>query len=78
MAEPRRTAKGPLKKVVSDFWEDVDVFGRIIQRHMERLECGHVIRVRTDCFGEFYSARRRCSECYKELHTVPTRMISIA
>ena len=67
MATPRRTAKGPLRLVVDDFWQEEKFETFTLRRHVERLECGHIIRVRTDIYGEFYSARRRCGECKKEM-----------
>lgn len=66
--KPRRTAKGPLRVVIEDYFDEVEVFGRKIYRHVKKLECGHIQRVRTDMYGGFHSYRRRCGECYRLIH----------
>jgi hypothetical protein len=60
--------KGPLRKVVREFSiEHQNIVGGIsygvTYRHFEELECGHVIRPRSDFYGEYYAYRRRCTEC---------------
>jgi hypothetical protein len=49
--------KRPLRKVIETFTDPV--YGIL----RERLECGHVINTKSDCFGHYYAARRRCFKC---------------
>ncbi len=61
---PRKTAKGPLRKVVREFSKERHVYMLgIVYDHYEELECGHVMRPRKDIHGEYFASRRRCSQC---------------
>lgn len=68
----KRPVRGPLRKVLGN----VIVTYRIVirkgteteEKHehpasYELLECGHIQMVKQDIYGEYYSPRRRCSQC---------------
>ena len=59
--------KGPLRKVIDEFTtHHQDTMGVKHQRYWERLECGHVVRVKTDMFGETNAYKRRCKQCLEQ------------
>lgn len=61
--------KGPLRKVVETKMVDSGIAlgtGGNLMVAKEVLECGHQQRILKDCFGEFYSYRRRCGKCLPE------------
>ena len=68
MRRGQKVRCGPLRKVVRD-WTKIEIiespYGgtREWPRHMETLECGHEQTVRKDCFGEYYTEKRRCPKC---------------
>lgn len=59
-----QTNSYPLRKVVRRFYEDLDAGNGITARvPREELECGHVMRPRSDHYGETNAYRRRCRRC---------------
>lgn len=46
--------------------EYVNDFGETPQVRKERLECGHLINIKQDIYGETNAYRRRCRDCRKE------------
>ena len=52
----------PLRKIVEEFSEQKG----LIEIAMERLECGHAIRRKSDLFGVTNAYKRRCQQCYAE------------
>lgn len=54
--------KYPLRKVVErDVRGD---YNDIPNRRLNLLECGHKIPCATDFYGQIFSAKQRCRECY--------------
>lgn len=60
------TRKGPLRKVISESTQYIQVGSRDVPQNVEHLECGHIQRVPTDMYGEYYAERRRCRQCYRD------------
>lgn len=68
MPRSKKPVSGPLRKVLGNVlvtWRMVARPGTAYEHlnSYELLECGHIQRVRSDIFGEYYSPRRRCSQC---------------
>ena len=61
----RRTGNcGPLRKVISRTTERYELpSGYVAYLECEVLECGHVIRIKQDIYGETNAYRRRCKQC---------------
>lgn len=61
----REVAKQPLRRVLREVNRRIpntDYF------HIgELLECGHVVRIKTDWIGETTAERRRCRKCAQDL-----------
>lgn len=61
--------RNPLRRVVErttrEVWVGHESNARCFERPAERLECGHVVPVKTDFVGETNAVRRRCRECGK-------------
>lgn len=61
----RNPPSGPLRKIVGYVKESIghhDTLGEMfIDR--EELECGHIIPIKQDMFGETNATRRRCRKC---------------
>lgn len=62
MKRLRGAAIGPLRAVIA---EGVNKYG--VQT--ETLECGHVVRRKSDIYGPTNAYRRRCWKCRKGLPT---------
>ncbi len=60
----RQTNGHPLRRIVGV--EAVKIAGTSVSVRKERLECGHLMRPRSDMIGETHAARRRCSQCFVE------------
>lgn len=52
--------RAPLRAIVS--YVDVEIAPGVTQQR-ERLECGHVVRIKRDIIGETNAYRRRCKAC---------------
>ena len=68
--------RDPLRKIVDYVWEPLrladgtiykDQFGDELRFKKEKLECGHIVSIKKDIFGETNAARRRCRQCAKML-----------
>lgn len=55
--------RAPLRKVIERV--EVDI-GYSVTVTREKLECGHVIPIVQDFYGNTYAERRRCKQCMKE------------
>lgn len=68
----KRINRNPLRKIIRKVVEPFEPpfepietgDGNIITGFVrEELECGHVVQVRQDFYGETNATKRRCSEC---------------
>lgn len=55
-----KPAPGPLRRIVRSWPEDVTP---CVTVRMEELECGHVQRQKSDCYGPTNAYSRRCRKC---------------
>lgn len=49
----------PLRKVLDRFFDELGTA-------REKLECGHIVSVPKDFYGETFAAKRRCPKCKKQ------------
>jgi hypothetical protein len=57
----KKDREPPLRKIIE-----------IVERK-EILECGHVLPIKQDIFGDTCPLRRRCWKCLKDTNSVSTR-----
>lgn len=53
----------PLRKIVREFTIKTNDGIYTLYRPMEELECGHIVRQKTDIYGTTNAYKRRCKEC---------------
>ncbi|MGB9620668.1 MAG: hypothetical protein ACPL7K_09670 [Armatimonadota bacterium] len=67
--ESRQSTKYPLRRIVREFIERGPVYPgspMMVDRYLEELECGHIVRTKSDWFGRTNAVRRRCKKCWLE------------
>lgn len=83
----RKLNTDPLRKVVeivhvplTDIHGEqyINDFGEEVQVRKELLECGHIVRIKQDIYGETNAYARRCQECGNDLTTKPFDYASLA
>ncbi len=62
-----RVNRNPLRRITGYADRCVPFGGALVTLPGERLECGHIVPIKTDFVGETNATRRRCRECSKAL-----------